>query len=613
MTQKLTILILSICGLVFMGNKLRNQPTDSVPIHAGAAGQLLPEVDRSEARRRGPRRVVLSADERRLLVANSNCGSISILDTETLQVLSEWQAGESVSDLKHWRDNLFLMTDRQGNAVDFLKLNPDGSLENAGRPTINLLGSPGELLIDEAKSVCFVGGYWSRQLSRVSLSDEEALPLTVDVPFAIGNLTLIDDGRAILAIDAFGGDWATFKTADLTSIESGSFGARRVGGVGYYVSDEAADDGSTLAKLAVVTQPINRMAQAIRNDVHWGLMIANEIVLKDEDWFLDTEWQESRRSRIPLGGPGEAKGDPGVMPASGNGEVAIVIGGVNEVAIGDLKERSFAYVPTGTRPVHSCFSSDGSRLFVANELDDSITVVDVERYEVESTIKLGELPEPTSVDRGRRLFFDATVSHDRWMSCHSCNVEGHTSGFLNDNFSDQSFGAPKRILSLLGHGETAPFAWNGSAETMEDQVRSSIEITMQTDDDYSDEQISDLANFVKSLPAPLSLAAARIGHKQLDHADAGEQHALFNDLGCAECHVAPEYTSPQLRTVGLQDELGKEQFNPPSLIGVSQRQRFLHDARYSSLRELFVQDKHQLKRDLSEAELEQLLAFLNGL
>jgi YVTN family beta-propeller protein len=365
-----------------------------------------------------------------------------------------------------------------------------------------------------------------------------------------------------------------------------------------------------LPSIAVAVQPVNRLAQAVRNDVHWGLMVSNEIAIRDERWFLEPAWQESRRTTVPLGGPGEARGDPEWVTVSSSGEVAVTVGGVDQVALGDLDERSFAYLPTGRRPVRCCFGDGGKKLFVANQLDDSITVVNVEQYEVAHTIRLGAMPELTARDRGERLFFDARVSHDGWMSCHSCHVNGRTSGFLNDNFSDQSFGAPKRVLSLLGHGDTAPFAWNGSARRLEDQVRSSIEITMQSDDHYNDDQVSELAGYVRQLPPPPSLAAAR-GSELAGTVRAGQQ--LFHQLECPDCHRPPLFTTPQSRQVGVADELGNDTFNPPSLIGVSQRQRFFHDARYGTLRDVLAEGRHQLPRQLTDRELDQLLAFLNTL
>lgn len=579
-----------------------------VPFHHGSAelSNGAEEVDRSVPARRRPIVVLATADGSRVLVANQRSGTLSVMDTASLEITSEWKVAGSIGDLVHWKKDRYLVTDKRNDRLVCIQLTGQGAINILGH--VETIGAPGNIAVDPDGSRCFVAGLWSRQVAQHPLEKTGSAPgrlaSKVETRFAVGEMVWMSDNAVLLATDAFGSQWATFDPDGLTAIASGDLGTRRLCDLDFMPDPDEGEE----PKLAVVTQPVNRLAQAIRNDVHWGLMVANEVILKDHKTFLDPDWKESRRSRVPLGGPGEAKGDPESITFSATGEVAITIGGINEVAVGDVLERSFAYVPTGARPVDSCFSADGTRLFVANHLDDSITVVDVETYEVVETLALGHVPESTPEDQGERLFFDATVSHDGWMSCHSCHVEGHTSGFLNDNFSDQSFGAPKRILSLLGHGDTAPFAWNGSAVTLEDQIRSSIEITMQTDDNYTEEQIAGLARFVESLPAPPSLAASR-GVT----VDSGKGRALFADLGCAECHAGPHYTSPQLRVVGLRDELGKEEFNPPSLVGVSQRQRFLHDARYSSLRDLFEQDRHQLKRELSDTELNHLLEFLSTL
>ena len=44
--------------------------------------------------------------------------------------------------------------------------------------------------------------------------------------------------------------------------------------------------------------------------------------------------------------------------------------------------------------------------------------------------------------------------------------------------------------------------------------------------------------------------------------------------------------------MGLKDEVGHHEFNPPSLRGVSNRDSFLHDGRAGSLEDVFVKEKH---------------------
>lgn len=550
---------------------------------------------KDQPRKRRPCKVLLTPDGDRLLVANRSSGTISVIDTASLEPVGEAHVADELTDLVHWRDQYYLASDfANGQLVCFLV---DGS-EISVVSRIPTISFPQVLQLNRESSELLVGGLWSRRICRHSLpidpQQDFGIHAVRDVPFSVGHLCLLP-GKGVLTGDAFGDRWLVLVTDDLETVASGDLDSKRIGGM-------------TLSDEGVITleQPLNRLARAIRNDVHWGLVIANEVRVRPLAWFGVGESQAKRQPAIPLGGAGAGKADPESICLSSEGEAAITLGGVNKVAVGDIGTRAFAYIAVGTRPVHSCFSGDGGTLFVANQLDDSISVVDVDEFEVTNTISLGEQPELTLADRGERLFFDASLSHDSWMSCHSCHVNGHTTGFRNDNFSDQSFGAPKRVLSLLGHAGTEPVAWNGSAKLAE-QVASSIEVTMQGDRQPTSDQVEALVAFINSLPAPPSLTAAR---QDGDESKIIAGANLFSNLDCARCHQAPAYTTPQLYDVGVSDELGAREFNPPSLIGVSQRQAFLHDARYDNLRDVFVEGRHQLPRDLTDEELDQLLAFL---
>src|SRR5262249_43951457 len=74
----------------------------------------------------------------------------------------------------------------------------------------------------------------------------------------------------------------------------------------------------------------------------------------------------------------------------------------------------------GRRPTAVAVSPDGKRAFVANTHADSVSVVDLDSGRVTAEIALGPAGELSAADRGELLFHDARLSHDRWMSCHSC-------------------------------------------------------------------------------------------------------------------------------------------------------------------------------------------------
>ena len=79
------------------------------------------------------------------------------------------------------------------------------------------------------------------------------------------------------------------------------------------------------------------------------------------------------------------------------------------------------------------------------------------------------------------------------------------------------------------------------------------------------------------------------------------------------CHRPPEYTSPERYDVGVNDEVGNREFNPPSLRFVSRRETLLHDGRARSLEEVFQKERHPRGLDLTSREIDDLAAFLRTL
>ena len=94
----------------------------------------------------------------------------------------------------------------------------------------------------------------------------------------------------------------------------------------------------------------------------------------------------------------------------------------------------------GRRPTAVLPSPDGRWAYVADGLDDTVSVVEIATRPASATIAaLGPRPELTAVDRGERLFSSARLSHDGWMSCQSCHTDGHSNGLLSDTLGDGSY------------------------------------------------------------------------------------------------------------------------------------------------------------------------------
>jgi hypothetical protein len=560
------------------------------------------ETDISQqAHLRRPLALALDSDETTLLIANRASGSISIVNTRNCQVTGEFRIGKELSGMARFGDSMFLANDRQQHRLfcfDIAKEKPriQWQLDVPQYPT-SIEVSP------DSKTIA-VAGSWSRQIGLIAVKDLDQRPdepKIVELDFVPGSLCWANDAHLLVG-DAFSDHLALLNAKENEVTEVHWIDGHRIGGI------ELAADRKTVL---IAEQVLNRLAQSTRNDVHWGLMIANQLCQMPLETLLANSEKVHRNALCqPIGGPENGKADPGSISVCQNGLVVVALGGANQIAFGRPEELSLAFVDVGLRPVALACSVDGLRCFVANMLDDSISVVDLEAMKCEATIPLGPTPELSAAEQGERLFFDARLSHDGWMSCHSCHVDGHTNEMLNDNFSDQSFGNPKRVLSLMGIVDESPLGWNGNSESLEVQIRNSIQVTMQADDPPTDAQIGALAEFVRSIPAPPPIDRAR-GKIDIARVDRGRE--LFSELDCSLCHRPPKFTSPDVYDVGIHDEKGNSKFNPPSLIGLGQRDRFFHDLRAVTLEEVFLSHRHQLTRELSETELSELVAFLRSL
>src|SRR5205814_1970963 len=122
-----------------------------------------------------------------------------------------------------------------------------------------------------------------------------------------------------------------------------------------------------------------------------------------------------------------------------------------------------------------------------------------------------------------------------------------------------------------------PWAWNGKVSELDEQVRKSLETTMHVRN-VTPQQVIDINVFLHTLDPPPPLQPAT--NDPADNAQLSRGQSLFKDLGCVRCHLPQfTYTSPDVYDVGLRDEKGMSQFNPPSLLGVSQGYSFFHDGR----------------------------------
>jgi YVTN family beta-propeller protein len=574
-------------------------------------GSILPADEpisrEREPRFRGPVALVLLDDGKLLLAANRRSGSISIIDAEAGRVTDEIPVGKRLSGLVAvpGRD-LLLAIDEETHEV-ILIVRTGRRLTVAARAPV--AAYPVSIGVSRDATRCWVASLWSRRLSAIDLVDArggtemETLRISkvLPLPFAPREQLLIDKPQERLIVaDAFGGRLAIVDPACGEVIQVRDLSAHNIRGLTLNA------DGS---RLLVSHQILNSLARTTVDDVHWGMLMGNVVRSLNLGNVLDLTIDALRESVVhPLGEAGNAAADPATIALAAKGRIAVALAGVGEIGLLSEDETNMHRVAISGRPTALVVSPDGRHVYAADEFRDVISIASVVNAAKTAEISLGPQPELSVADRGERLFFDARLAHDGWMSCHSCHTNGHSNGLLNDNLADGAFGAPKRVLSLMGVGRTGPWAWNGQMQDLEAQIKKSIETTMRGATPRR-EQVEELAAFLKTLPAAPPIASAG----DIDPESVARGKALFESRQCTKCHVPPEYTSAATFDVGLIDEADYSRFNPPSLRGVSQRESLFHDNRARSLEDVLTRFKHQLHEELPDRELADLLAFLRSL
>lgn len=556
-----------------------------------------------ERRLRRPTALAVSSDGNWLYTANRDSGSISVVEIANRSVVKEIEVGGRLVDLAVVDDTHLVALDSKQHQLVLLRGAKD---EWKVALRLKVAEHPIRLMVDQDRRCCFVAGLWSRTVSRIDLSahGDKAHPrLHIEkeqrLSFEPREMCLSANGRKLIVADSFGGQLAVMNSDSLEFISTKNLPGHNVRGLAM------SGDGK---HLLVSQQELNPLARSNRDDVHWGNMISNQLASLPVDEFYDPKLNGVRNRTVTrLGEPGNAAGDPGKIVTTKNGKLFVLLSGVNEVAIGrNGYESELLRVKVGRHPTDAVSVPDGS-LFIADQFSDSVSIVDPNAEKRLGQISLGPQPELSLANRGEMLFFDSRISHDGWMSCQSCHTDGHTNGHLNDNHSDGSFDTPKRVLSLLGAAQTRPWAWNGKMKSLDLQVASSIENTLQGSAPKK-KQVAAIVAYLKTLPPP---PVAQSGKDSMGEIRRGAE--LFQSLNCTNCHKPPTYTTSQTYDVGLSDSAGNRQFNPPSLRGVGRRMLLFHDGRATSLKDVFTKHKHQLKRELSAEERDALLGFLKSL
>ncbi len=265
----------------------------------------------------------------------------------------------------------------------------------------------------------------------------------------------------------------------------------------------------------------------------------------------------------------------------------------------------------GPRPI----SVIGSNVYLGMYFEDVLQKVDLNAPggPKGTAIPLGPKPVLTNERLGEIHWNDATLCFQLWQSCATCHPDGRMDA-LNWDLLNDGLGNPKNAKSLLWCYKTPPAMWEGVRKSSEHCTRTGFQyILFSMPDEEKCLKIDAYLHSLDPLPSP-----HLVDGKLNESAERGKK--IFEDpkVGCAKCHPAPLFTDMKLHDVNSKVYYDrKPAFDTPTLVEVWRTAPYLHDGRYTKLKDVFKLGKHgDVEGDiegLTDAQLDDLVEYVLSL
>lgn len=369
---------------------------------------------------------------------------------------------------------------------------------------------------------------------------------------------------------------------------------------------------------------------------------------------LGVIWRDGRVDQVLLDEPDICFPDPTDVAITPDGRLALVTSsGSNRVAVVDVgklismlqsatdydREHVFPnhlgkptefvvkHIPTKYSPRGVLITPDGKTAFVANALDDSLTVIDIPKLEAAGRIDLGGPKVVTKVRYGERLFHSANITFRRQFSCHSCHPDGHVDGLTYDIEPDGIGVSPVDNRTLRGILDTAPFKWEGTNPSLQRQCGPRLAVFFTRIQPFTPRELSALDNYICTIPRPPNryrplgaelTEAQRRGKAMFERTVTNDGRLIPRDNRCITCHFPPLYTDRSRRDIGSRMWLDREsEFDVPHLNNIYDSAPYLHNGMAETLEEIWTRynpdDTHGVTNDMTKDQLNDLIEYLKTL
>jgi YVTN family beta-propeller protein len=569
------------------------QGGDEVRVLNGATYKVIKKIAVGHV----PRGISLSPDGRRLLVTNTWDDTVSVIDTWTLAVTATWPVGAEPSGVVQDRAGKYVfVANRISNDVAVLDAATGAEQKRltAGRGASYITAS------SDGKRL-YVSHIYPNSTRESTAMGNRAVPES--------EITVVDSTRATI-VDRI-----------------------RLNNVAHGFHIAFSSDG----RLGVLAQLHPKNLVPLAHLEHSGafadtLMLFGADVGQPVEVPLD---ELERYATRPFGvaiSPDKSR----IFVTSEGAEFVTVINVAKLLQFAHAHPGSSArdlgasasYVVTrievGHDPRGMVMTHDGSKLLVANRLDDSISVIDTRTNQVIRTVQLESPKTITVLRHGEQAFYTSRYSFQRQIGCANCHIDSTFDGLTWDLEPD-GFGrdiVDNRLLEDISG--TEPFKWNGGNPNLPTECGPRTEKYFWRSENYDDLTLTDLVVYVRHLPlrpnrwrqpdGSLTPAQER-GKGLFDRSVDKFGKPIVEGNRCGYCHSGPKGTSQKSFEVGTKkatDNSGL--FDTPQLINVGLTAPYLHDGTAKTLEEIWTvynpEDKHGRTNDLTKDELNDLIEYL---
>ena len=344
--------------------------------------------------------------------------------------------------------------------------------------------------------------------------------------------------------------------------------------------------------------------------------------------------------------------NPWETALSPNGKrLYVIYAGTNDMNICDTVDDDYSEIDRvgravrlGQNPRAIRVSPNNKAVYVYNALEFAVAVHDPITMSLVRKIKTCEPPKSPEWVRGKVLFNTSQppMSARRWIACSSCHPDGHT-----DARVWQQPEGLRKSTALFGVAHTHPLHYSADRDEVQDfefTIRSKLmrgpglmrgplppklgyhKVELEVKTAGKSKDLDALAIYTNSFDFELSPHIEAPG-KLSDSALRGKAIFFDKSVGCATCHSGPYYTDSslvkpyKLHDVGTGGDDPSERMGPeydtPTLLGIYRTAPYLHHGKAKTLAEVVtkynVGDKHGRTSQLSPPQIDDLVAFLKAL